>query len=201
MRFLIGVDLGQAHDPTALAVLEQIPQTQIVMRYDLRHLHRFPLGTLYPAIVAHTCGLLAAPPLAGASDLVADATGVGMPVVDLLRQAGLLPVAVTITGGHAATQEETHRWRVPKRDLMSTLQVLLQAGRLRIAEALPEAPPAGAAGGARPDHPGGARHLRRLARGGARRPSAGRGPGLLVRGARAAPLRSGLRHLLGLSRR
>jgi hypothetical protein len=51
-------------------------------------------------------------------------------------QAGLSPIAVTIHGGSAVSRDE-HGYRVPKRDLVSAVQVLLQNGRLRIAEGLP----------------------------------------------------------------
>ena len=70
--------------------------------------------------------------------LAVDATGVGRPVVDLLRTAGLRPIAVTVTGGDTATNEGTN-WKIPKRELVTGVQVALQQGRLRIARALPEA--------------------------------------------------------------
>ena len=74
----------------------------------------------------------------GDSHLVVDGTGVGAPVVDLFREGGLSPISVTITGGDATTHEGGN-WHVPKRDLVGTLQVLFQTGRLKVAEELPEA--------------------------------------------------------------
>jgi hypothetical protein len=71
--------------------------------------------------------------------LTVDATGVGPPVVDMFRAAGLDPIAVTITGGHAASLVARRRWNVPKRDLIAVVQILLQSGRLRFAARLPEA--------------------------------------------------------------
>ena len=71
--------------------------------------------------------------------LVVDYTGVGRPVVDLLRAGGLDPVPVTITGGDQATYERGV-WRVPKRDLAGAVAVLLQTGRLEVAGGLPLAP-------------------------------------------------------------
>ncbi|HNY34579.1 MAG TPA: hypothetical protein PKK68_07965, partial [Methanothrix soehngenii] len=61
-----------------------------------------------------------------------DQTGVGAPVMDLFRQAGLDPVGVLIHGGDKASHE-AESWRVPKRDLVGALQVLLQTGRLKVA--------------------------------------------------------------------
>ncbi len=72
--------------------------------------------------------------------LAIDATVVGRPVVDTFAErnlpAHLLPV--TITGGHKAHSEAGGR-HVPKRILVSTLQVALQNQRLRIAAKLTEA--------------------------------------------------------------
>jgi len=65
--------------------------------------------------------------------LLVDATGVGAPVVDLLRRAPLEAwlVPVTITGGeHASSGRDG--WRVPKRDLVTALQVALEKGDLRL---------------------------------------------------------------------
>ena len=57
------------------------------------------------------------------------------------RFPGSLPcrlVPVAITGGDAATRDG-QAWRTPERDLVSTVQMLLQSGPLRIAAGLPEA--------------------------------------------------------------
>ena len=65
-----------------------------------------------------------------------DKTGIGASVVDSLVQAGLSPIAVTIHGGSAASRDD-YGYRVPERDLVSAVQVLMQNGRLRIAGGLP----------------------------------------------------------------
>lgn len=152
-RFLLGLDLGQVQDWSALAIVElhQPQQHQPIRRsgekpeapsgpeYHVRHLERVKLGTSYPKIVAHVASIMAAPQLRGEHRLVVDATGVGRPVVDLLRNAQLNPTAVTITAGDSETYEGGN-YRVPKRDLVSRLQVLLQGGRLKVAERLSEWP-------------------------------------------------------------
>ena len=68
--------------------------------------------------------------------LVVDATGVGKPVLDLMRESNLRPRGVIITGGETSLREGNID-RVPKRELVTTLQVALQAKRLVIAEELP----------------------------------------------------------------
>jgi hypothetical protein len=135
MSYIVGLDLGQAVDYTAVVIVEQ-QGTRPQITYHLRHLERFPLGTAYPAIVTQVQTLLGHPTLERQTRLVVDATGCGRPVVDLLTQAHLDPVAVSIHGGEHVTQEG-HYWRVPKRDLVGILQVLLQTARLKVAEALP----------------------------------------------------------------
>lgn len=105
------------------------------------HLERFALGTPYPAIVAYVARLLQTAPLRPElTALVVDATGVGRPVVDLFEQAGLRPIAVTISAGQTVTVVAPDALRCPKRDLVSAVAVLLEQRRLQIAAALPDAP-------------------------------------------------------------
>ena len=59
-------------------------------------------------------------------------TGVGAPVVDMFVNAGLKPIGIYIHGGDRVTREGS-TYRVPKRDLVGCLQVLLQNQRLKIA--------------------------------------------------------------------
>lgn len=161
MSYVMGLDLGQSGDPTAIAIAELVePPTRPTMDVPayptaeqlreltaperraaglyLRHLERIALNTPYPAIVERVVRMVTNAPLKGRVDLVVDATGVGRPVVDMFRAAGLDLTAVTITSGNAASGDGRD-WRVPKRDLVVGLQVLLQEGRLKIAKGLPEA--------------------------------------------------------------
>src|SRR4051812_22231106 len=84
--------------------------------YDIVHLERLELGTAYTAIpgrvrtiaqrlqqswldeVFHETGVGRARLDDAPVSLVLDQTGVGRPVVDLLREDGLNPAAITITG-------------------------------------------------------------------------------------------------------
>lgn len=165
--FYMGLDLGQAKDYTAIAILEELvyappaggwtsvrdlpmdmqglQRTAVWYQWQktrpgkpplhVRHLERFPLGTPYPSMVDKVVTLLATPPLRGDTTLIADKTGVGAPVIDLLRQSGIEVISVTITGGNQVNFDRGYH--VPKRDLVSTAQVLLQGERLKIAETLP----------------------------------------------------------------
>ena len=126
-RFFVGLDLGQARDYTAVAVIEYQPDSR---QLHCRHLERYPLGSTYPDIVERAKRLMAALP--ADTHLVVDATGVGRPVCDMLSERGLSHQAVTITGGAVATAGG-----VPKRDLVSTLLTTLQSGRLKFAGDMP----------------------------------------------------------------
>ncbi len=114
---------------------------------NLRDLHRFPLGTPYPEIVESVRAMLDTEPLAGRDmALVVDATGVGAGVVDQFAVAGMQPIAVSIHGGDRVGSESVRhghdvfwRYRVPKRDLVSAVQVLSQQRRLKTPRALEHA--------------------------------------------------------------
>lgn len=157
-EFFLGLDLAQANDWTALAVLEHRPHPhQPDAGYDLIDLQRWrgesyatvpervrrveaALRRRWQQLVWEAHPNAVAYPEDAAVSLVVDATGVGAPVVDMLAAAGLDGlVPIVIHGGDAVNRIDGGGWRVPKRDLVGTLQVLLQQRRLRIAEALPEA--------------------------------------------------------------
>jgi hypothetical protein len=113
------------------------------VRVDVRHLERFPLHMSYPDQVAHIAALLRRPPLSSPpASLAVDQTGVGRPIVDLLRRAGLRPIGVTITAGDKEVRDYVNgcqEWRVAKLLLVSQLQACLNEGTLRIAKGLSEA--------------------------------------------------------------
>jgi hypothetical protein len=136
-RYVVGLDFGQVQDFTALAVVQRSAGKDGAVH--VCYLQRFQLGSPYPTIVGRLAQLLAIPPLQEQASLVVDRTGVGGAVVDLLAEAHLSPIAVTITGGDKVHRDSKTRYSVPKRELVGCLQVLLQTGRLKIASALPEA--------------------------------------------------------------
>jgi hypothetical protein len=141
VQYALGLDLGQAHDPSALALLEQSrPAPTAEASYACRHLHRWQLGTPYPQIVKDVATIAGRLPYC---TLAVDGTGCGRAVVDLFWQAALANVSIVpvlITAGHAVSQDEHGYWHVAKTQLVSVVQVLLQARRLKVAPALPLAP-------------------------------------------------------------
>jgi len=132
--YLIGIDLGQRRDFSAIAVLERQSPHLVV-----RHLERLPLGTPYTQVVDRVSHLVRSTKLAGPRRLVVDATGVGMPVIDMLRSVRLAceVMPVVLTGGESQRQRDGI-WRVPKLDLMAGLQSAIERRDLRIARRLRE---------------------------------------------------------------
>jgi hypothetical protein len=160
---VVGLDLGQAADYTALAIGEIRPEWRRVaipenaalgLRREVthqrsfalavRHLQRFPLRTPYPDQVAGVASVVARTRELGPTLLVVDHTGVGRAVVDLVRAAGLAvplwPVTIATSAmGQARRDAATGEWTVPKKDLVGALISLAHGGRLAVADRLPEA--------------------------------------------------------------
>ena len=142
-EYFIGLDLGQAADFTALAIVERsCGNAWDARQYAVRHLERWPLGTPYPLLVQEVAALMRRSPLNGHAKLLIDATGVGRAVTDLFRSGrlGAELIAITITSGLEVRGDDGDEYRVPKRDLVGVVSVLLQQSRLKIAKSLPEAP-------------------------------------------------------------
>ena len=164
MSFVIGVELGQVSDVTAIAVVDS--QTLPFLRseeihsrgwvsvqpvyqapdgsetrehppvnFALRHLERIPAGVSYPEIVSRVeslHGQLRTPAV------ILDGTGVGKAAVELFRRSNFNLSVFTLMAGDQMVQDGSS-YRIPKRDVISTTQVLLQTGRLKIARSLPHA--------------------------------------------------------------
>lgn len=100
--------------------------------YRVRSIERLPLGTPYQEIARTLRNL----DKDYRSTVVIDATGVGRPVVEMARRAGVSCYSLTITGGESVT-EDHQDIRVPKRDLVTTAQLILQNRRLKAPKELP----------------------------------------------------------------
>jgi len=146
--FIISADLGQAFDYTAISVIERVISGRGFKGYKgsgeqmfyLRHVERMR-GVEYPAIVDRIKQLFNSEALRGVEKaVVIDLTGLGRPVYDIMRQAGFRRSlnAISITGGMDASYKDGHH-NVPKRELVSCLQIQLQNNRLKIAKGLKEA--------------------------------------------------------------
>jgi hypothetical protein len=112
--------------------------------YVARHVGRLALGTSYPDVARHIAELVESLVQRGISRprIIVDSTGVGAPVVDILREAlkgrARDLIAATFTHGDKYTQnDESHQRQgstasVGKAYLVSRLQALLQTNRLKL---------------------------------------------------------------------
>jgi hypothetical protein len=184
--YYLGLDLGQARDYSALAIIEEqlyigeAWANEVLYQEDydrglsagwispadltpyhaghalrlsdgygrpaevplaVRYLERFELGTKYTDVVDRVAALVRSDPLRHMpAILLVDKTGVGASVLDSFTHAGIGATAITLHGGSSVTRDPQRAgFRVPKRDLVTVTQVLLQNGRLKIAATLPEA--------------------------------------------------------------
>ena len=142
MSFFIGLDLSQKRDYTAIGIVETAEifagmdwrtyerlNTKVV---NVRHLERVRLGTSYLAVAERVRQVANSRQLVGRCALVMDATGLGGPVLEMLRNArlGCEIIPVTITGGDRETNSGG-MWRVPKRDLINRLQLMFERKELK----------------------------------------------------------------------
>jgi hypothetical protein len=159
--WVVGCDLGQSSDPTALCVLEwrkgvlsmnsewerhtrlDLLPEKLAERLAVRHIERLRLGVSYPEVVQEVKQRLARSPLdAPSTKLIIDETGVGRAVGDIFVQQQMRPERVTITAGsEETTAPGFNRWSVAKTILISRLDAALHTGLLRIAKELREAGP------------------------------------------------------------
>jgi len=146
-EFFIGVDLGKLRDHSAICVIdrEYVKEGWNAVFFcddyrevlTVKHLEQVQLGTSYPRVVHRVKDLAQRASLLGKVSVVVDATGVGDPVVDMMRLAKIEGelVPVKITSGEHATRSNGD-YMVPKADLIVGLQMMIARDMLGIAGAL-----------------------------------------------------------------
>lgn len=154
-NYYIGVDLGQVQNYTAVAILERAlkitgPRNPATYEYpyrilhSLRYLERIQLGTSYEEIANYVRGLVVHPLLSHAPrQIIVDATGVGRPVVEILRRVldrcdvRIPIISVMITSGQQQTNKY-NEYHIPRNDLLMHLELSFQNEQLKIAKDLPD---------------------------------------------------------------
>lgn len=125
--YVSGLDLGQLADYSALVIV-RCHGSGDELTAKVRHIHRWQLGTPYPKIVDDLVKLFASDPTAD-STLAVDATGVGVAVVDMIRDSKIRAQVRpwTITAGFKPTEDT-----VPKKDLVGAVQAMSGNRRLTV---------------------------------------------------------------------
>ena len=110
-------------------------------RYAVRDLQRLERGTSYVEQVEHIASLLATAPLSDKAKLIVDRSGVGRGVFDMLVDAHLKPIGITITAGEGSSKRgytSAYRgYNVSKLELVGQLVATVHQKKLKIARQLP----------------------------------------------------------------
>jgi len=133
--YFVGVDVGQAQDYSCLLATEHITNLEGVHEFHVRYCQRLPLGTPYGKVVSATAQLVNFLKQSGHGPVVLglDATGCGRPVAEAMREIGLKPMAITVTGGATANYQNGF-YHIPKKELISSASLLLGRGQIKIAK-------------------------------------------------------------------
>ena len=140
-RVRVGVDIGQRADSTAIVVTEE-QHRDGSDHYVARLIERLTLGTKYPVVADRIVQVVrnlearsqAREWIDGDFPIECwlDATGVGLPVLDLIREQGVSAKAAIFTGSDKLVEHPDDVVSVGKSWMVARLQVLLQAGRLHL---------------------------------------------------------------------
>ena len=144
---IVGVDIGQKRDPTAICVVQTEQRDRPTnsrgtsstdQHYLVRYLERMPVGASFPFVVERVARVvedLHRHHHLRPDNIYVDATGLGPPIVDLFETA--IPkcsiVGVYFTHGDRRADED-EGIRLGKAFLVSRLQLLLQTRRLHLPE-------------------------------------------------------------------
>jgi hypothetical protein len=134
-EFLIGLDLGQRRDHSAIVVIEvaeiaskdRSPVTfapTVTKRCTVRHIEQIPLRTPFPAVVERTARIADKLAKDAPTSLIVDATGLGAPVIEMFRiPTARWRLAPVIIGSGYRDNFVDGLWRVSKQDLIGRLQL------------------------------------------------------------------------------
>jgi terminase large subunit-like protein len=138
MKYSAGLDLAQSSDFTALEICRRSRGLLRALKYEVVFARRWR-GTAYPVLVEEISSILNRQPFVDDVRLNLDATGVGAPVLDLFERAkseGLLGCEINAIIFTAANEPNPTKNTVPKKDLITRLEVLLAEKRLDFARDL-----------------------------------------------------------------
>jgi hypothetical protein len=146
-RYFVGCDFGTQNDYTAITLLERVVTSEkdlrdgYIVKYNMVHLERMR-SVEYPMVVERIATLFTDVGLSEHGILVADATGLGLPIIQEIEKVRVPVVGISITGGHEVTKSTAgaNMWNVPKAHLVTSLVMIFQSGRLRLAGKLPLTP-------------------------------------------------------------
>lgn len=140
MTIMIGVDIGQRTEPSAVCVAETddrpAPHGRDEHHYLVRHLERLPIGTSFPELADRTAQVAAGvvERTGNRPHVYVDATGLGQSVADLFsaHARGVRVVAVYFNHGDRRLRVSRKEIQLGKAYLVGRLQALLQSQCLHL---------------------------------------------------------------------
>ena len=150
-KYFVGLDLGQRKDPTALVAGMRRAMTPVRARLEIQHAERFPLGLDYTEVGERVRRMVEKIEASGERvRLAVDASGPGMPVVDMMHKMGLRgliwPVVMVARGGRGGSIPDgmagvsgsrgTTVFTVNKTALFTDLRVGMEQGKTVLVEGM-----------------------------------------------------------------
>jgi len=144
-----GIDFGQVHDHSAIAVIEKTwvevgpvdhadYERDIEERFAVRYLERMPLGTPYTSVISRLGQIVRNMSHIKYLRIAADATGVGLPLIELIRRLdlGRMLYPVKITGGSAEPHGDSRFYYLGRSHLINGLLLQFENPFFKVASDL-----------------------------------------------------------------
>lgn len=135
----VGVDVGQKQDYTAIAVTEEQDRGGLDY-YVCRRVMRMPLDTRYADVTQRVVSIVQRLTQRSEAmgwigddyrvECLVDSTGVGLPIVEMIREQGVNATAVVLTGTGTMNEKPANSISMGKQYLVTRLAVLLETNRL-----------------------------------------------------------------------
>ncbi len=150
MQYCLSQDLGRVGDWHGEVLTEVRPRLRSRTEIARDWQTEVETDVMYPEIVVRWLGRsqvaydelidstimrLQSPQLAESTWHIVDATGVGLPTIDMMRRQGLTPIGLWLTSG-AESREQSYGYSVPKTELINSLQLALSSGMIRFSKGL-----------------------------------------------------------------
>lgn len=165
MQYVVSCDIAQKYDFFAIQIYRDTPELRpaeiqagvkekIEHKWDLVYMDQMN-GIPYNIMADKLVKLVTQPRLYQNHDLIVDGTGIGVAVVDELRDRGLMPIPIVATGGGKVNVvyedmanmfkwtgkfrgfQTVKEYRVPKVEMVQCGQVALENKMVRLAPNLP----------------------------------------------------------------
>lgn len=150
--WIVGVDIGQHRDATAIIGVEYAPRIidpnlkdpraqdahfmrrplKTINEYTVRLMERPDIGTDYATVIERVRQIMQSPQLLHEARLVVDLGNVGDALWEEWNRMRLSPIGIRFTSGKEVARS-TQGYNVPKQDLVGRLMLVFSSRRIRFA--------------------------------------------------------------------